>query len=75
MMIKTIENNQFNWTGAPLTGDKGNLIAALNSENFRGSLKEAYQGKSMSLPVHSNLRKLYSADSSAVFTRKDPSGG
>ena len=66
MMIKLKENSQFMWTGAPPTGEDGNLIAALNSENFRGSLKEAYAGKSMSRPLHSNLRKLHSADSALM---------
>ena len=52
MMIKLKENSQFTWTGAPLTGDDGNLIVALNTEDYRGSLKQAYGGKSMSLPFH-----------------------
>ena len=62
MMIKLKENSQFSWTGAPPTGQDGNLISALNTEEYRGSLKEAYGGKSMSLTIHSNLRKLQSAD-------------
>ena len=60
------ENNQFSSTGAPPTGEVGNLLSALNTENFRGSLKEAYSGKSMSLPLHSSLRKLHSADSALI---------
>ena len=34
----------------------GPLPDALNTPNFRGSLKEAYGGKSMSLPIESRMR-------------------
>ena len=62
MMIKLKENSQFVWTGAPLTGDHGNLIVAMNTENFRESLKQAYAGKSMSLPFEiSKLKRQNSA--------------
>ena len=62
MMIKLKENSQFVWTGAPLTGDHGNLIVAMNTENFRESLKQAYAGKSMSLPFEiSKLKRQKSA--------------
>ena len=35
----------------------GPLPDALNTPNFRGSLKEAYGGKSMSLPIESKMKK------------------
>ena len=72
MMIKLKENSQFIWTGTPPTGDDGNLMSALNTENFRSSLKEAYAGKSMSRPIHSNLRKLHSADSALLHRKRAP---
>ena len=49
MMIKLKEKCQY-FRGT------GPLPDALNSPNFRGSLKEAYGGKSMSLPIESRMK-------------------
>lgn len=52
MMIKLKEQNQFDWIrGCQTTGEENTLVVAMNDINYRGSLKEAYSYKSMSLPL------------------------
>ena len=51
MMVKTKEQEQF-LTSSAAKGSKEflSLQTALNQSSFRGSLKNAYGGKSMALP-------------------------
>ena len=46
MMIKMKEQRKFLYNDPQHLGD-GAILEALNDPNFRGSLKEAYGGKSM----------------------------
>jgi len=62
MMIKLKEMGQLTWTAdGPLLSstiaERSALLNALNDENFRGSLKEAYGGKSMSAPLQIKPRR------------------
>jgi hypothetical protein len=71
MMIKIKEMSQFSYNAEGTffgsnIADRTALFNALNDENFRTSLKEAYGGKSMSSPLEIKPRKdtaIFSSDS------------
>ena len=52
------------------SGDK-RLITALNTSDFRGSLKEAYQGKSMALPFQARFVTRQRSNSSTEDTNSE----